>query len=95
MIHISPREATEGLLHGASKVLSKGNVLFTYGPYRRSGVHTSPGNEAFDKELRQRNAAWGIRDVEELATLAATSDFTSPEIFEMPANNLSLVFRRR
>lgn len=95
MIHIAPWQATEGLFQGADRVLPDDGVLFTYGPYRRGGVHTSPGNEAFDVDLRQRNAAWGIRDVEAVAKLAGECGFADPEIFEMPANNLSLVFRRR
>ncbi len=94
MIHIAPWQATEGLFQGADRILSDGGVLFTYGPYRRRGVHTSPGNEAFDIDLRQRNPSWGIRDVEAVAKLAGECGFAEPEIIEMPANNLSLVFRR-
>lgn len=95
MIHIAPWQAAEGLFRGAAKVLSSGGVLFTYGPYRRGGAHTSPGNEAFDLDLRGRNPAWGIRDIEAVAKLADESGFAAPDITEMPANNLSLVFRRR
>lgn len=94
MIHISPWAATDGLFRGAARVLPADGVLFTYGPYRRGGLHTSPGNEAFDADLRQRDALWGIRDVEEIATLAGEVGFNAPEIVEMPANNLSLIFRR-
>ncbi|MGQ3030791.1 MAG: DUF938 domain-containing protein, partial [Ferrovibrionaceae bacterium] len=49
---------------------------------------------AFDRSLRDRDPAWGVRDIEAVSGLAA-ADFTGPEITEMPANNLSLVFRRR
>lgn len=95
MIHIAPWQATEGLFQGACKILSDDGVLYTYGPYRRKGVHTSPGNEAFDLDLRRRNPTWGIRDVEAVAKLAGNCGFADPKIIEMPANNLSLVFRRR
>ena len=94
MIHIAPWRAAEGLFRGAAKMLSGGGVLFTYGPYRRGGAHTSPGNESFDIDLRGRNPAWGIRDVEAVSDLAEESGFAAAEIIEMPANNLSLVFRR-
>ncbi|MFY0612003.1 MAG: DUF938 domain-containing protein [Hyphomicrobiaceae bacterium] len=94
MIHISPWQATEGLFRGAARVLPAGGVLFTYGPYRRGGVHTSPGNESFDQDLQRRNPAWGIRDVEAVTELAKAHGLAEPEIVEMPANNLSLVFRR-
>lgn len=94
MIHISPWSATEGLFHGAANILPTGGILFTYGPYRRDGLHTSVGNQSFDSDLRSRNPDWGIRDLEEIAQLAKQSGFTEPEVVEMPANNLSLVFKR-
>jgi hypothetical protein len=36
-----------------------------------------------------------VRDVEAVAAQAATDGFAPPLIEEMPANNLSLVFRRQ
>jgi SAM-dependent methyltransferase len=94
MIHISPWAATEGLLAGAGRALPPGGVLFLYGPYRRAGHLTAPGNEAFDRDLRTRDPAWGLRALEDVAALAARHGFGAPEVVEMPANNLSVVFRR-
>ena len=95
MIHIAPWEATVGLMSGAARVLSPGGLLFLYGPYHRNGRPTAPGNEAFDRSLRQQNEAWGVRNLEDVTALAARHEFASPAIVEMPANNLSLWFRRR
>ena len=94
MVHISPWAATEGLVRGAARVLPTGGVLYLYGPYRREGGHTAPSNEAFDSDLRSRNPEWGVRDVEAVTELARASGFDTPIIEQMPANNLSLVFRR-
>jgi SAM-dependent methyltransferase len=94
MIHISPWAATEGLARGAGRVIAPGGVLFLYGPYRRAGAHNTPSNEAFDRSLRERNPSWGVRDLEAVSALVRAQGFSSPEIHEMPANNLSLVFRR-
>ena len=94
MIHIAPWEAAVGLISGAARLLAEGGTLYLYGPYRRDGRHTAPSNEAFDRDLRQRNPAWGVRDLETVAALAAAQGFTSPEIIDMPANNLSLLFKR-
>jgi SAM-dependent methyltransferase len=94
MIHISPWAATEGLMAGAARLLPRDGVLFLYGPYRREGRHTAPSNEAFDQDLRRRNPAWGVRDLEEVAALAARNGLDLKEVVEMPANNLSVVFRR-
>jgi hypothetical protein len=94
MIHITPWQAAEALVAGAADRLAPGAPLYLYGPFRRGGRHTAPSNEAFDHSLRQRDPAWGVRDVDEVAALAAAAGFTTPEITPMPANNLSLVFRR-
>jgi SAM-dependent methyltransferase len=92
MIHISPWEATLGLMRGAARVLGPNGVLFTYGPYRRNGVHTAPSNEAFDESLRARDSAWGVRDVAEVEAAARAQGLSLRELVEMPANNLSLMF---
>jgi hypothetical protein len=94
MIHISPWRATEGLIAGAARLLAAGAPLYLYGPYRREGVPTAPSNEAFDASLRQRNPDWGLRRLEEVAALAAAKGFSTPEVIEMPANNLSVIFRK-
>lgn len=94
MIHIAPWAASVGLISGAARMLGAGGVLFLYGPYRRGGRHTAPSNDAFDQDLRRRNPAWGVRDLEAVAGLAAEQGFGPPEVVEMPANNLSLIFKR-
>lgn len=95
MIHIAPWPAAEGLIQGAESILGQGGVLFLYGPYRRRDRPTSPSNEAFDEQLRSRNPEWGLRSVEDVARHAMLHGFSAPEIYEMPANNLSLVFRKQ
>jgi hypothetical protein len=95
MIHISPWRATEGLLAGAERVLPSGGVLFLYGPYKEGGVHTALSNEAFDADLRARNPEWGVRDLDDVRALASHHGLDFEERVAMPANNLSLVFRRR
>jgi hypothetical protein len=94
MIHISPWAATEGLMRGAAAILPPGAPLYLYGPYRRASVATAPSNEAFDRDLRGRDPSWGLRDLEAVAALAEHAGFSAPAVTEMPANNLSVVFRR-
>ena len=89
MIHISPWEATVGLIKGAA-----GSPLYLYGPYKREGFETAPSNQAFNQSLRDRDPNWGLRDLEAVAAMAKTVGFYPPVITEMPANNLSVVFRR-
>ncbi|HEV2748821.1 MAG TPA: DUF938 domain-containing protein [Allosphingosinicella sp.] len=94
MVHISPWSATQGLLAGAGRVLTPGSPLYLYGAYRRQGVATAASNEAFDRSLRERNPAWGVRDLEDVVAEAAEHGLELASVVEMPANNLSVVFRR-
>jgi SAM-dependent methyltransferase len=94
MIHISPWESTEALFAGARRVLAPGSPLITYGPYRVSGRHTAQSNAAFDESLRSRNPRWGVRDLDELCALGERSDLELGERVDMPANNMTLVWRR-
>jgi SAM-dependent methyltransferase len=94
MTHIAPWEATTHLMAGAGHLLSPGGVLVLYGPYRRDGRHTAPSNEAFDEQLRAANPAWGVRDLEAVTALAEKHGFALDLLVEMPANNLTLAFRR-
>jgi hypothetical protein len=94
MIHIAPWAATAGLMRGAARILPPGGLLYLYGPYKRGGKHTAPGNEAFDADLRVRDPAWGVRDLDAVAAEAAAHGFGEPVVEDMPANNLSVMFRR-
>ena len=94
MIHIAPWEATLGLVAGAARIIPPGGLLFLYGPYKRAGQHTAPSNADFDASLRERDARWGVRDLETVAAEATAMGFAAPMIEAMPANNLSLIFRR-
>ncbi|HMC93780.1 MAG TPA: DUF938 domain-containing protein [Polyangia bacterium] len=95
MIHIAPWSAAEALFRGAARLLPAAGVLYLYGPFKRGGQHTSPSNERFDARLRGEDARWGVRDLDELAVLATSVGFEPGEIIAMPANNISLVYRRR
>ena len=95
MIHIAPWAATEGLMTGAGRILPPGGLLYLYGPYREADRPTAPSNEAFDADLRRRDPAWGLRDLDAVAGLARRHGLSLAERIEMPANNLSLIFRRR
>jgi SAM-dependent methyltransferase len=94
MIHIALWAAAEGLFAGAARVLPVGGKLALYGPFRRAGREMEPGNADFDADLRQRNPAWGLREVESVAALAADYGFGNPDVAQMPASNLTLLFHR-
>jgi len=95
MIHIAPWEASLGLMRGAGRLLGPGAPLYIYGPFIREGIETAPSNISFDASLRARNPAWGLRSIQAVAETAAVQGLDLERIEPMPANNLSLVFRRR
>ena len=94
MIHISPDAATEGLLAGAAALLAPGAPLILYGPYLEAAVETAPSNLEFDAWLKRRDPGFGLRSAEWLDELAAARGFARTRRVAMPANNLTLVYRR-
>ncbi|GED22785.1 DUF938 domain-containing protein [Halomonas halmophila] len=95
LVHISPWQVTEALLTRAGEKLVTQGVLYLYGPYRRDGRHTASSNAAFDADLRQRDPRWGIRDLGTVVAEANNQGLVLDRVVEMPANNLSVVLRRR
>ena len=95
MIHIAPWQAAVGLMRGAAALLRADCMLYLYGPFRREGAHTAPSNAAFDRSLRMQDPSWGVRDLETVTGLAQSHGFAEPLVEAMPANNLSLVFRKQ
>jgi cyclopropane fatty-acyl-phospholipid synthase-like methyltransferase len=94
MIHISPWEATIGLLDGAARIVPAGGLLVLYGPFMLDGKHTADSNAAFDASLRARDPAWGVRDLRDVEKQAEQRAFGLVKTVQMPANNLTAIFRR-
>jgi SAM-dependent methyltransferase len=95
VIHIAPWRVAEGLFAGAGRHLRADGRLFLYGPFKRDGKHTALGNAVFDTSLRDRDAEWGVRDIDDLRKLGDGAGLNLIETVDMPANNLILVFGRR
>ncbi len=94
LLHISPWEATLGLLSGAGRLLAPQGQLFIYGPFSRGGDYLSQSNVQFDAALRQRDPGWGLRDVDDVAAAARAEGLALAEVIAMPANNLLLMFSK-
>jgi len=94
MLHISPPETLPGLMRGAAAHLKTGGTLFIYGPFKTQYGHTSPSNEAFDESLKARDPSWGIRALDDVVCTALDHGLVHQKTHLMPANNLSLVFKK-
>ena len=93
MIHISPWSSTKALFEGAKNNLYQNNFLMLYGPFFRIDKETSLSNLSFDRSLKLQNPLWGIRHLESVTEIASKNGFEQEKIFDMPANNLSVIYR--
>ncbi|WP_156839994.1 DUF938 domain-containing protein [Novosphingobium aquimarinum] len=95
MVHISPWDATTGLMRGAGRILGPGAPLVLYGPFRRGDRPLEPSNLAFDESLKSRDPRWGLREVDAVVAEAEAHDIGFERLIEMPANNCMVLFTRR
>jgi SAM-dependent methyltransferase len=93
MLHISPWATCAALMQGASRCLRPGGLLLIYGPFIEDGVPTAEGNRAFDADLRQRDASWGLRRLPEVLAEAQACGLLLQQRVAMPANNLLVVLQ--
>lgn len=94
VIHISPIKVATGVFAGAQRVLETAGRVFLYGPFGRNG-EMSEGNATFDLDLKRRDPAWGVRDLErDIVPMARAAGFSLVSVTDMPKNNLSVVFER-
>lgn len=94
LVHIAPWSACEALMRGAAAVLPPGAPLYLYGAMKVGGEFTADSNAAFDRSLRARDPAWGVRDLEAVEAEARANGLRLVRTAAMPANNFSLVFVR-
>ena len=94
VIHIAPWAVTVAFFDLARQLLPSDAPLFFYGPFFQRDVETSQGNKDFDAKLKAENPGGGLRHIDDMTALGIEKGFTPPMIIEMPANNLSVIFRK-
>jgi cyclopropane fatty-acyl-phospholipid synthase-like methyltransferase len=93
-LHIMGWESVVAFFRGAGHVLRAPGVLCVYGPFAYDGRHTSESNAEFDRFLKARDPASGVRDFAALDALAREQGLRLAADHAMPANNRLLVWRR-
>jgi cyclopropane fatty-acyl-phospholipid synthase-like methyltransferase len=93
--HIMSYAAVRRMFALAGAMLRPGGVFCIYGPFSRGGRFSTASNEAFDASLRARNAAMGIRDLDDLEVLAGESGMVLTRSYGMPSNNLLVIWTRQ
>ena len=94
MIHVAHWNCTIELFKGAGKLLKEGQFLILYGPFKIGNKHISQSNYFFDNSINMKNDLWGIRNLEEVSDEAKNNGFCQENIIRMPANNLSLIYKK-
>ena len=94
MIHIAPWECTKSLFKESGKLLNYGKFLILYGPFKIEDKHVSKSNELFDKSLKIQNNNWGVRNLEQVNKEAIINGFQQKQLIQMPANNLTLIYKK-
>jgi hypothetical protein len=79
---------------GVASVLADGGMFGLYGPMQYSGVIKAESNRAFNARLKAQNPQQGIREFNDLNSLAASQGMVLREDNPMPANNRLLVWQK-
>lgn len=93
-LHIMSWPAVRDFFRGLGEILTAPAVLCIYGPFRYDGQYTSPSNAEFDRFLRARDPASGIRNFEDVNTLASEQGLSLSADHAMPANNQLLIWQK-
>lgn len=94
-LHIMSWAEVERCFAGIGQVLEPDGVLTIYGPFNYGGAFTSESNARFDAWLKARDPASGVRDFEAVDALARQQGLNLEADVAMPANNRTLIWRRR
>ncbi len=94
LIHISSWNCTRSLFKQSGELLSNEKYLMLYGPFKIGNEHISQSNYLFDKELKMQNNNWGVRNLDKVNEEAYNNGFVQKELILMPANNISIIYRK-
>ncbi|WP_017930163.1 DUF938 domain-containing protein [Robiginitomaculum antarcticum] len=86
MIHIAPAAALHGLAKGAGELLPPGGNIWLYGPFL-FGDDSAQSNLTFNDRLKQRDPAWGVRELDFVKPIFANAGLDCDRVTAMPANN--------
>jgi cyclopropane fatty-acyl-phospholipid synthase-like methyltransferase len=92
-LHIMSWNEVLHFMSGVGRLLGKRGSLLIYGPFNYGGTYTSDSNERFDQWLKSRDPKSGIKNFEDIVSLANDNHMELVTDYTMPANNRILHFR--
>ena len=93
--HIMDNAAVQRCIEASGAILEVHGHLAVYGPFNYDGAFTSESNARFDAMLKSSGQGSGIKDFEWLDQLANKAGLVLEADIGMPANNRSLVWKKR
>ena len=94
VIQYAPFRFVENMFRCASEVVKVFGTVFIYGPFRVEGVLPHE-LDIVDVNLRKLSAKFGIRDLEDVVAIAGENKFQLELKFDLPGNNIAILFRKR
>lgn len=92
--HIMAWDEVEQMVRHIGERLPAEGAFCLYGPFNQDGQYSSDSNRLFDQHLRARAPHMGIRNLEDIETVAESVGLALTENHAMPANNRLLVFKQ-
>jgi cyclopropane fatty-acyl-phospholipid synthase-like methyltransferase len=92
--HIMGIDAVESMYALVGVALRARGVFCLYGPFRRDGQFNARSNADFDIDLRGRDPAMGIRDLEMLDKFAQANGLRRRRLYAVPSNNYVVVWQK-
>jgi len=94
-LHIMNDIEVDYFFKGVNQCLVKSNKLCVYGPFNYGNNYTSKSNENFDLWLKNRDPLSGIKNFENLNSVAEKNNLEFKEDIEMPENNRILIWLKK
>jgi cyclopropane fatty-acyl-phospholipid synthase-like methyltransferase len=92
--HIMSRGAVDAMFGLVGRALRPHGLFILYGPFRRDGQFNTQSNADFDADLRSRDPAMGMRDLDALDKLGAANGLRRVNLYAVPSNNLVAVWQK-
>ena len=94
LFHLISETAARNVIRGAARALTRGGLLFIYGPFREKGAFRSGGDAEFHASIVAAEPDCGYKSVEWMQGVAEQAGLRPAGRHEMPANNLVLLWRQ-
>jgi cyclopropane fatty-acyl-phospholipid synthase-like methyltransferase len=92
-LHIMSWDEVQTFFERLTQYLKASAPVCIYGPFNYDGTYTSDSNARFDEWLKIRNPLSGIKNFEDIVSLATASGLHVKSDHAMPANNRLLVLQ--